>query len=776
MGELIVKAALVSESRIEGHVLDPDDLDSRFVVELMLDGYSAAVARANRHDPDLEAAGRGDGRYRFVFSLSRAILEGARLIEVRLANSGRVVGNSISVPKVRARRDVGPPPSHVEWKGGLRIWGWFAADGDSSPKRARAIVDGAFVAEARAHLWSNAGDGERAEAVRAFDLHLPKIFADGRVRHVRVIDDSGADLLGSPVTVIAFADGLERFIEAQADLESERLRGRLYDDLIPQSLPMSDFASWARAFPPDRAIIAGKPKIAAVVIGDLGLEETLRGLESQVDCDWVAGSLPSTVDAASFAPADLGQLLREIAGDSEYVVFAPSGTVFHPHALSRLAEALRTFPRSKLAYCDLTIIGAAGAEWPLALTAFDYERMLEQGYCAFAFICRLDHAKACAEGGVGDLFRVFNSALDASGPAGDSAPAHAPGFLARLPRLDMSTLSPRLAAASRAHLAIRQVRAEAHAQIGEIFPCARIQRMSPRSKVSILIPTRDRLDLLRPCLESLERTVEGLDVEYVVIDNDSSDPETLEFLADVSARGVRVGHVRGPFNFSRVINAGASIASGEFLLLINNDVEAKAAGWLEEMLGRASDPNVGAVGALLVWPSGVVQHGGVTVGLNFAAGHAFNERLDGDLGYADLLNVAHEGSAVTAACLLTRRRLFQDLGGFDGMRFPVNFNDVDYCLRLRALGYRIVMTPHAKLTHHESASRGRDLAPDASSRHKRELYNLRLHWGEALGNEPFYSPMLGLDGTPYSSLAWPPRSQAPRLPRAAAHRPAPPGF
>ena len=194
------------------------------------------------------------------------------------------------------------------------------------------------------------------------------------------------------------------------------------------------------------------------------------------------------------------------------------------------------------------------------------------------------------------------------------------------------------------------------------------------------------------------------------------------------------------------------------------------------MLGRLNEPDVGAVGALLVWPSGVVQHGGVTVGVNFAAGHAFNERLAGDLGYGDLLNAAHEGTAVTAACLLTRKRLFQDLGGLDGMRFPVNFNDVDFCLRLRARGYRIIMTPHAKLTHHESASRGQDLAPDAASRHKRELYNLRLHWGEALGNEPFYSPLLGLDGAPYSSLAWPPRSQAPRLALASPRKVAPPGF
>ena len=151
-------------------------------------------------------------------------------------------------------------------------------------------------------------------------------------------------------------------------------------------------------------------------------------------------------------------------------------------------------------------------------------------------------------------------------------------------------------------------------------------------KVSILIPTRDRVDLLKPCMESLERTLAGVDAEIIVIDNDSASPETQAYFAEISGRGARVAYVGGPFNYARIIDAGASIARGEFLLLLNNDVEALRAGWLEEMLGRMAEPDVGAVGSLLVWPSGVVQHGGVVLGLGFAAGHAFNERIEGDFG------------------------------------------------------------------------------------------------------------------------------------------------
>jgi O-antigen biosynthesis protein len=210
--------------------------------------------------------------------------------------------------------------------------------------------------------------------------------------------------------------------------------------------------------------------------------------------------------------------------------------------------------------------------------------------------------------------------------------------------------------------------------------------------------------------------------------------------------------------------------------LLNNDVEALEAGWLDAMVDRMTESDVGAVGATLLWPSRIVQHAGVVLGMNFAAVHAFNERINGDPGYADLLNVSHECSAVTGACLLTRRRLLIDCGGLDGVHFPVNFNDVDFCLKLRASGLRIIVTPDAKLLHRESASRGSEGSPDERKRREWEVEHLRSVWGEALMNDPYYSPMLGLDGAPFSALAWPPRSRDPRQPLAISARPIPPGY
>jgi GT2 family glycosyltransferase len=157
-----------------------------------------------------------------------------------------------------------------------------------------------------------------------------------------------------------------------------------------------------------------------------------------------------------------------------------------------------------------------------------------------------------------------------------------------------------------------------------------------------------------------------------------------------------------------------------------------------------------------------VQHGGTVLGPSFAAAHAFCERIQSDPGYADLLCVARECSAVTAACLLTRKKDYLDSGGMDELHFPVNFNDVDFCLKLRMRGRRIVFTPHARLYHYESASRGDDKNPDRAARFARELQNLRARWGEQLIADPYYSPVLSLDAVPFSALAWPPRLRAAR--------------
>jgi GT2 family glycosyltransferase len=226
--------------------------------------------------------------------------------------------------------------------------------------------------------------------------------------------------------------------------------------------------------------------------------------------------------------------------------------------------------------------------------------------------------------------------------------------------------------------------------------------------VSILIPFRDEPQLLRTCVDSVLATVRGVHArcELVLIDNGSTDPEILTLLERYSADPdiVVISDPR-PFNWAELNNAGVAAASGEVLVFLNNDIEARQAGWLWPLCGRVLTPDVAAAGARLVYPDGRLQHCGLVVGLGGAAGHVLAGLAPDSPGYLHMAASARECSAVTGACLATRREVFDLLGGFDEA-LGVNLNDVDYCLRAAAKGYRTLYEPAAELVHHESPSRG----------------------------------------------------------------------
>jgi GT2 family glycosyltransferase len=270
---------------------------------------------------------------------------------------------------------------------------------------------------------------------------------------------------------------------------------------------------------------------------------------------------------------------------------------------------------------------------------------------------------------------------------------------------------------------------------------------SPQAKtnVSVIVPTRNRADLLRPCLDGLFQKTRHDDLDVIIIDNDSSDPETLLLFSQYEARGL-INRVRlpGPFNFSRACNLGVANARHELVLLLNNDVEPIGLEWLDQMVAELDDDDIGAAGALLFFPDGFVQHAGVTLGSGAVARHSFQFLRPGtgeDLG---LIDQRQEMSAVTGACLLTRRSLWEAVGGMEEHNLAVAFNDVDYCLKLRQIGKRIMWTPHARLLHRESVSRGRDDTPDKLARFASEEAYMYEKWGEMLANDPFYNPNLSL--------------------------------
>jgi GT2 family glycosyltransferase len=281
-----------------------------------------------------------------------------------------------------------------------------------------------------------------------------------------------------------------------------------------------------------------------------------------------------------------------------------------------------------------------------------------------------------------------------------------------------------------------------------------------RPMVSIVIPTRDQLLSLQKCLDSIFHKTDYQTYEVIVIDNETNDHETLEFLASLRKRdGVHVERIEGGFNYSRLNNRGVELSRGSLIALLNNDVEVINDDWLSEMVSRAMQPKVAMVGARLWYPNGTIQHGGVILGAGGIAGHALLGLRRFQPGYFARAHLAQNVSAVTTACAVVRRDAYMQIGGFNE-DLAVTFNDVDFCLRLREAGYWIVWTPHAELIHHESASRGSDESAPKQVRFLAEVDYMKSKWGEVLERDPFYNPNLSLDENLFT-LAFPPRTTKP---------------
>lgn len=282
----------------------------------------------------------------------------------------------------------------------------------------------------------------------------------------------------------------------------------------------------------------------------------------------------------------------------------------------------------------------------------------------------------------------------------------------------------------------------------------------PAPLVSIIVPTRDRVDLLRACIESVIESTTYPNYEVLVVDNQSREQETHRFLESLENEPrVRVLRYDAPFNYSLINNFAAEQARGSVLCLMNNDITVITKGWLEEMVGHACRRGVGAVGAMLYYPNDTIQHAGVVIGAHGIAAHAYAGHRRSFPGHMSRARLTQELSAVTAACLVVRREVFEELGGLDPS-LDVAFNDVDFCLRLVHSGYRNVWTPFAELYHHESATRGFENSPEKRARFNGEVVYMRDKWGDVLAYDPAYSNNHTLTEELYQ-LAFPPREALP---------------
>ena len=430
----------------------------------------------------------------------------------------------------------------------------------------------------------------------------------------------------------------------------------------------------------------------------------------------------------------------------EWIALLAPGETLEPEALYELLMAAQANPGASVIYAD-----DRTCDEPRFKTAFDAEALLTEEVIGPAAIWRTAWLRALGpEAGLGGSFpgaERHDLALRLLAAEGPGAFHHLPALLGA-----REAPSPGALAASRAavlaHLEARGLRAE----VAPLPAAPWRHRVSfalpePAPRVSVLVPTRDREALLRVAAAGVLHGTDYPDLELLILDNDSREPETLALFTELAKDArVRVLPVPGPFNYPRLNNRAAEAATGEFLLLLNNDVEVITRDWLARLVGKAARPGIGAVGARLLYADGRTQHGGLALGVGTAAGsiaaHIASGRRRGDPGRFDWLGITRQVSAVTGACLLVRRADYLAVGGMDEEAFAVAFNDVDLCLKLRTRGLANLYVGEVELFHLESQSRGAEHSAEKLARLGEEAARFRARWGAQLEQDPFWSPQL----------------------------------
>lgn len=299
---------------------------------------------------------------------------------------------------------------------------------------------------------------------------------------------------------------------------------------------------------------------------------------------------------------------------------------------------------------------------------------------------------------------------------------------------------------------------DGHAELLD-FGMYRVYYNLPAQKplVSLIIPTRNAYALVKQCIESICDKTLYQNYEIILVDNGSDDPQSLAYFNALSKLpNVSVIRDDGEFNYSAINNNAVKHAKGEIIGLINNDIEVISPEWLGEMVSLALQPQAGAVGARLWYPDNRLQHGGIIMGPLTLAGHAHKMLPKGNHGYFGRASLIQGMSAVTAACLIVKKSIFEEVGGLNEKDLKIAFNDVDLCLKIMEAGYQNIWTPNADLYHHESATRGEENTPEKLKRFLSEVEYVQNRWREIIENDPFYNPNLTFSAEDFS-VAFPPR-------------------
>ncbi|MFC4726853.1 glycosyltransferase family 2 protein [Coralloluteibacterium thermophilus] len=482
---------------------------------------------------------------------------------------------------------------------------------------------------------------------------------------------------------------------------------------------------------------------------------------------------PGGPSVREFDDGDAGFCPGAKAARGRYLTWIAGGERMPAHALAWVAQALEARPGAVLLYTDEDFLAAGDIRrWPYFKPAWDPDLQAQHDYVGpSSFLSREWLARWIHAAPPSRAWR-YAAIMAAGAEAGPDGVLHLP-VVARhhldppgepAAPLDAFAALDDMGDALTAYLA--RTAPEVEALAPGVGRPARVRHPLPSGvRCDIVIPTRDRVDLLSVCVDSILTLTEGVDYRITIVDNGSAEPATHAYFARLQddAR-VRVLAYDAPFNYSAINNFAVRECDGDIVVLLNNDIEVVDADWLRELASQACRPGIGAVGARLLYPDRTLQHAGVILGVKGVAAHPYTRRGRMHPGQFGRALAVQSMSAVTAACLAVRRRTFDEVGGLDES-LAVAFNDVDFCLRLVRAGHRNLWTPYAELIHHESASRGYEDDPVKQARFASEVETMQRRWGLALERDPAYSPNLSLSGRAFTID---PLREADFTPRTAA--------
>ena len=451
------------------------------------------------------------------------------------------------------------------------------------------------------------------------------------------------------------------------------------------------------------------------------------------------------------------------AATGDFIAFADHDDELTPHALFECVKALNDHPGTLVVYSDEDKMSMDGHKFFQPHFKPDYNPDL---LCTVNYICHLFVVSRKVIDQVGMLRKEFDGAQDYDfifrcvEAVKDEEIYHVPKILYHWRCHEDSTAEnpeSKTYAFEAGRRAVQEhynrTGIQAKVLDGEFLGLYRTEFIRDHDPlISIIIPNKDHIDDLKRCMDSIDQKSTYQNYEYVIVENNSTDPATFEYYKKLEAENekVHVVYWDGVFNYSAINNYGASFARGEYFLLLNNDTEIINPNCLEELLGYCMRSDVGAVGARLYYEDDTIQHAGVVIGFGRLAGPCFVLQPRGTTGYCHRIICAQDYSAVTAACMMVKRTAFEEVGGLSE-ELQVAFNDIDFCMKLRKAGYLIVYNPYAELYHYESKSRGLEDTPEKVARFNREISVFEKRWPDILRNgDPYYNPNLTLKSQDFS--------------------------